>query len=203
MKNLSFEEEQELVRKAKEGDKVSLARLVDTYQEPIYNTALKMTKNREDAEDVLQETFVTMVEKLHQFRGDARLYTWLYRIAVNNVYKRTRTKQKHEAMDINDPDVQQIHGSNLSEWPETAQLLGEREWIRDVLADALNDLPEKYRTIFVLRDIQGLSIRETQEILGISESNVKVRLMRARNYLRDKLSTSLEEGVHYDQGTQS
>ncbi len=201
MKNLSLEEEQELVRKAKEGDKVSLARLVDTYQEPIYNTALKMTKNREDAEDVLQETFVTMVEKLHQFRGDARLYTWVYRIAVNNVYKRTRTKQKHEAMDINDPDVQQIHGADLSEWPETAQLLGEQEWIRDVLADALDELPEKYRTIFVLRDIQGLSIKETQEILGISESNVKVRLMRARNYLRDKLSTSLEEGVHYDQGT--
>lgn len=203
MKNLSFEEEQELVRKAKEGDKVSLARLVDAYQEPIYNTTLKMTKNREDAEDVLQETFVTMVEKLHQFRGDARLYTWLYRIAVNNVYKRTRTKQKHEAMDINDPDVQQIHGSNLSEWPETGQLLGEREWIRDVLADALDELPEKYRTIFVLRDIQGLSIKETQEILDISESNVKVRLMRARNYLRDKLSTTLEEGVHYDQRTQS
>jgi len=200
MQKLSLEEEKDLVRKAKNGDKVSLAKLVEAYQEPIYNTALKMTKNREDAEDVLQETFVTMVEKLHQFRGDARLYTWLYRIAVNNVYKRTRTKQKHEALDIDDPDVQHIHGSDLSEWPETTKLLGEREWIRDVLADALDELPEKYRTIFVLRDIQGLSIKETQEILNISESNVKVRLMRARNYLRDKLSTSLEQGVHYDQG---
>ena len=200
MERLSLEEEQELVERAKGGDKIALARLVEAYQEPIYNTALKMTKNREDAEDVLQETFVTMVEKLHQFRGDARLYTWLYRITVNNVYRRTRSIQKHEAMDINDPDVQQIHGGQLSEWPETANLLGEPQWIRDVLAAALDELPPKYRTIFILRDIQGLSIKETQEILGISESNVKVRLMRARNYLRDKLSTSLEEGVHYDEG---
>lgn len=201
MEKLSLEKERELVKQAKQGDKIALAKLVEAYQEPIYNTALKMTKNREDAEDVLQETFVTMVEKLYQFRGDARLYTWLYRITVNNVYRRTRSIQKHEAMDINDPDVQQIHGGQLSEWPETANLLGEREWIRDVLAAALDELPPKYRTIFILRDIQGLSIKETQEILGISESNVKVRLMRARNYLRDKLSTSLEEGVHYDEGT--
>jgi len=198
MNELSIEEEKALVSDAKDGDKRALARLVEAYQEPIYHTALKMTKNQEDAEDVLQETFMTMVEKLHQFRGDARLYTWLYRIAVNNVYKRTRTTQKHEAMDIDDPDVQHIHGENLSAWPETEKLLGEREWIRDVLADALNELPEKYRTIFVLRDIQGLSIKETQEILNISESNVKVRLMRARHYLRDKLSASLEEGVHYE-----
>ncbi len=201
MQHLELEKEKDLIGKAKQGDRMALAQLVEIYQEPIYNTALKMTKNREDAEDVLQETFVTMVEKLHQFRGDSRLYTWLYRIAVNNVYKRTRTTQKHEAMDIDDPDVQQIHGGHLSEWPETTKLLGEREWIRDVLADALDELPEKYRTIFVLRDIQGLTIKETQEILNISESNVKVRLMRARNYLRDKLSTSLEQGVHYDQST--
>lgn len=198
MEKLPLSEEKQLVADAKKGDRKALARLVEVYQEPIYHTALKMTKNREDAEDVLQETFVTMVEKLDQFRGDARLYTWLYRIAVNNVYKRTRQTQKREAVDIDDPDVRQIHGSDLSEWPEVQELLGERDWIRDVLADALEELPEIYRTIFVLRDIQGLSIKETMKILDISESNVKVRLMRARNYLRDKLSSSLEEGVHYE-----
>lgn len=198
MEKLPLSEEKQLVADAKKGDRKALARLVEVYQEPIYHTALKMTKNREDAEDVLQETFVTMVEKLDQFRGDARLYTWLYRIAVNNVYKRTRQTQKREAVDIDDPDVRQIHGSDLSEWPEVQELLGERDWIRDVLADALDELPEIYRTIFVLRDIQGLSIKETMKILDISESNVKVRLMRARNYLRDKLSSSLEEGVHYE-----
>lgn len=199
MNPLSLEEERVLVEKAKAGDKPSLAKLVEAYQEPIYHTALKMTKNREDAEDVLQETFVTMVEKLDQFRGDARLYTWLYRIAVNNVYKRTRITQKHEAMDIDDPDVQQIHGQNLSEWPETQELLGERKWLQDVLAEGLDNLPQKYRTVFILRDIQGLSTRETQEILNISESNVKVRLMRSRHYLREQLSKSLEKGVHYEQ----
>jgi len=199
MNPLSLEEERVLVEKAKAGDKPSLAKLVEAYQEPIYHTALKMTKNREDAEDVLQETFVTMVEKLNQFRGDARLYTWLYRIAVNNVYKRTRITQKHEAMDIDDPDVQQIHGQNLSEWPETQELLGERKWLQDVLAEGLDNLPQKYRTVFILRDIQGLSTRETQEILNISESNVKVRLMRSRHYLREQLSKSLEKGVHYEQ----
>jgi len=199
MNPLSLEEERVLVEKAKAGDKASLAKLVEAYQEPIYHTALKMTKNREDAEDVLQETFVTMVEKLDQFRGDARLYTWLYRIAVNNVYKRTRITQKHEAMDIDDPDVQQIHGQNLSEWPETQELLGERKWLQDVLAEGLDNLPQKYRTVFILRDIQGLSTRETQDILNISESNVKVRLMRSRHYLREQLSKSLEKGVHYEQ----
>jgi len=199
MNELSVQEEKQLVADAKAGDRKALARLVEAYQEPIYHTALKMTKNREDAEDVLQETFATLVEKLHQFRGDARLYTWLYRIAVNNVYKRTRQTQKREAMDIDDPDVRQIHGSELSEWPEINKLLGEREWIQDVLKDALDELPEKYRTIFVLRDIQGLSIKETMRILDISESNVKVRLMRARNYLRDKLSSSLEKGIHYEE----
>ena len=199
MNPLSLEEERTLVKEAKSGDKRSLARLVEAYQEPIYHTALKMTKNREDAEDVLQETFVTMVEKLDQFRGDARIYTWLYRIAVNNVYKRTRITQKHEAMDIDDPDVRQIHGQDLSRWPETEELLGEREWLRDVLADGLDELPQKYRTVFILRDLQGLSTRETQEILNITESNVKVRLMRARHYLREQLSKSLEKGVHYEQ----
>lgn len=199
MNPLSLEEERVLIAKAKDGDKHSLAQLVEAYQEPIYHTALKMTKNREDAEDVLQETFVTMVEKLTQFRGDSRLYTWLYRIAVNNVYKRTRITQKHEAMDIDDPDVQQIHGQDLSQWPEPRDLLGERQWLRNVLADGLDALPQIYRTVFILRDLQGLSTRETQEILNITESNVKVRLMRARHYLREQLSRSLEKGVHYEQ----
>jgi len=190
-------DEARLVQRAKEGDKVALSQLVNTYSERIYNLALRILRNHEDAEDVLQETFLTVVEKLHTFDGRSGFFTWIYRIATNASLMRLRKKKVifHKLND--ETDFQEsIESRVFIDWSQDPSLNIYDKEVKQKIDQAINSLSDIYRSVFILRDIEGLSIKETSEILNITQENVKIRLRRARQFLRDFLSEYFQERMH-------
>lgn len=189
----------ELVRRVKEGDEEAFAELVNLYSERIYNLALRIVRRTDEAADVLQETFIKVFEKIHTFDGRSDFFTWLYRIATNLSLMKLR---KNKRTVLSDDDIEQQFDrpdtTTIQEW----QSLPLKEMLslefRRHLDEAVDSLPEIYRSIFILRDLEGLSIKEASKILGITETNVKVRLKRARMYLREKLSNYMNEPVKND-----
>ena len=187
-------DEKELVKRAKKGDSEAFAELVERYSPRIYNLALRMMRNRQDAEDVLQETFLSAYEKLHTFDERSTFYTWLYRIAVNASLMKLRSKHyTKNFVSLDEPDYEDHVRPTLVDWsqyPVDALLDDEA---RRVMEEAIRKLPDIYRSVFILRDLEQLSIKETAKILGLTEDNVKTRLRRARLFLRDLLSEYFEE----------
>ncbi len=180
--------EKQLVTDAKGGDQSAFAGLVRIHSPRIYNLALRIMQNQEDAEDVLQETFITMINKIGTFSGKASLYTWLYRIASNIAYGKFREKKRIDPnMSLDESLVKPLKGHELHDWPDYLEEKLDDEAFRDCLMRALDELSEIYRSVFILRDLENMSIKDTADILDISEANVKVRLMRARLFLRDQL----------------
>jgi RNA polymerase sigma-70 factor, ECF subfamily len=181
-------DEKRLIEKAVAGDQSAQTKLVLAYQDKVFNLALRMTRDYEDAEDVMQETFLTALKKLNTFEGRSQFFTWLYRIAINISLQKLRDKKRSDEMiSISDPDFESIHGEKISDWPKDARELVHNQEFREILDSALKKLPPHYRSVFILRDLEGLSTSETQKLLDLSESNVKVRLMRARVFLREEL----------------
>ena len=187
-------DEKTLVERAKQGDKAALSQLVHKYSERVYNLALRILRNREDAEDVLQETFLTVIEKSHTFDGRSSFFTWIYRIATNASLMRLR-KKKVVFQQLNDnPDFQEsVESRVFIDWSQDPSVNVYDEEVKKKIDEAINKLSDIYRGVFILRDIEGLSIKETSEILQITEENVKIRLRRARQFLRDYLSDYFEE----------
>ena len=186
----------DLIAKAKKGDKQALSILVSVYSERIFNLALRILRNKEDAEDVLQETFLTVLEKLNTFDGRSNFFTWIYRIATNTSLMKLRKKkivfdEFQENMDING----HLDKEFVLNWSNDPLLTVQNKEIKNLLDEAINMLPEIFRTVFILRDIEQLSIKETSKILEISEENVKIRLRRARLFLREKLASYFKESV--------
>lgn len=185
-----------LIEKAQNGDQESLASLIKQYSPRIYNLGLRMMRNEKDAEDILQETFLILIKKIHTFQGRSTLYTWLYRIATNLALEKLKDKHRtHVTASIDDlgyENFQEYHPIALPDF--TDDKLSDSQF-RRYLNKAMIELNEKLKAVFVLRDIEGQSVAETAKILSITESNVKIRLMRARLFLRDKLShTFSKEG---------
>ncbi len=177
--------------KLKTGDRESFARFIDETSGRVYRTALRITGNKQDAEDALQETYIKAYHSLPKFENRSSLATWLHRIAVNEALMVLRT-HKTLTVSVEDPypsnnesEGEEMEITDFCCLPETELLTNES---RQFLDEAVQNLPEQFRVVFVMRDIEGLSIRETAEVLGISENNVKIRLMRARLSLRQKLS---------------
>ncbi len=172
------------------GDKVEFARLLDAYYQLIYRLAVKILGNPQDAEDVLQETFIKAYRYLPDFNGRSRLSTWLYRIATNEALMLIR-RRKPDAVSIDEPrdgDEQDQEPLQIVDWccmPEQEMLSSES---REYLDQAIETLPTSLRVVFVLRDIEGLSTLETGEVLNLSETAVKTRLSRARLRLREELT---------------
>ncbi len=177
----------------KKGDRHELARMVDVYSDKVYRLALKFTSNPQDAEDVLQETFIKAMRALPEFEGRSSLSTWLYRIAVNESLMLLRKQRPDLALETpaEEDETEEGASSNgliLADWcclPEE-ELLSEES--RRFLDQAIQKLPATLRGVFILRDLEGLSIKETAELLGLTETNVKTRLLRARLFLRQQLS---------------
>ena len=182
-------DETQLVSLAQQGDQDALATLVETHQQRIYNVALRMCGNAQDAEETLQETFLSAIEALPRFEGRSQLSTWLYRIASNACLMRKRRESRDPTM-LMEPD--EDGGDPLPryfvDWTyRPDDILLDRE-LQDFLEDAILKLPETLRIVFIWRELEGLSTAETAEAVGISESATKVRLHRARLQLRDLLS---------------
>jgi RNA polymerase sigma-70 factor, ECF subfamily len=173
----------------RDGNREAFARLVDETSGHIYRTALNILGDAQDAEDVLQETYIKAFRSLPDFEGRSSLNTWLYRIAVNEALMLVR-KRKPQAVSVeeNENDENADDNMEIVDWcclPE-GELLSEEA--RRVLDTAIQHLPDTLRLVFVMRDLEGLSIHETTEASGLSESAVKVRLLRARLRLRQELS---------------
>ncbi|MCB0282567.1 MAG: sigma-70 family RNA polymerase sigma factor [Calditrichaeota bacterium] len=182
-------EEQQIIELAIKGDKKAMSILVNRYSGRVYNLALRILRNKEEAEDVLQDTFLTVVAKLHTFDGRSSFFTWVYRIATNSALMLLRKKKIRRAnFKDNDLDPEQNELENLVDWTQDPTIDVYNEEIREKIDEAINSLKEKYKTVFILRDIENLSTREAAEILNITEENVKIRLLRARQFLRDFLS---------------
>lgn len=176
------------------GDRAEFARLVDAYYTPIYRLGLKMLGDSADAEDVLQNTFLKALQHLPDFEGRSSLSTWLYRIAANEALMLLRKRRPTIPVDENaDDEDEGFLPAQFTDWC----CLPEQEFLTDesktYLDEAIQRLPETLKVVFLLRDIEGLSIRETSEALGLSETAVKTRLLRARLHLRESLSTYFGE----------
>lgn len=179
-----------LVARARGGDVHAFETLVKQYDRQVFRIAQHITQNREDAQDVVQDAFLKAYEKLDQFQGNSKFYTWLVRIAVNEALMRLRKRRTGKMVSI-DEDVQTEEGSvprDLAEWrPNPEQEYNQSE-LADILRKTINGLPPGFRVVFVLRDVEGLSTEETANALGLSVPAVKSRLLRARLQLRERLS---------------
>lgn len=178
------------------GDRTEFARLVEAYSAQIYRLALKILGDTQDAEDVLQNTFLKALQNLPTFEGRSSLSTWLYRIAVNESLMLIRKRRPEVQVSAGDSDSEEdedylpIQFVDWTTIPEEAMLSSEAVTYLD---QAIQRLPPKLRLVFLLRDVEGLSIRETSETLGLTETAVKTRLLRARLFLREQLSDYYQE----------
>ncbi len=190
-------DESELVTRAKAGDLEAFEALTTRYERRVYTLALRMLHNEHDAEDVTQETFMSAVEHLDGFRQESRFSTWLLRIATHAALKIIRKRKGLDTISLEEatdpaPDGDTIpHPDYIADWRQSPTELVHSREIQRLLDEALETLDEKHRLVFLLRDVQGLSISETAQTLGLSEPNVKVRLLRARLLLREQLTRKL------------
>jgi RNA polymerase sigma-70 factor (ECF subfamily) len=190
----------QLVARAKAGDREAFDGLVELYTPRVYNVALRITGDREEAEDCVQEAFLRAFSALRGFRGEAAFSTWLYRVAVNaaNDAARQRSRQPLSASDLADrgsddapPDLDRVglHDDPPANRPEHALLQEQR---RRIVLRAIHSLPEKHRTVVILYDLQGLSYDQIARIIGARVGTVKSRLNRARLTLKDLLAPHME-----------
>jgi len=183
-----------LVTAAMAGSFAAFEALVARYERPTYSLAMRMVRHAEDAQEVVQETFLSVVEHLKQFRRQSTFHTWLVRIATNHALRVLRRRKRNRAVPLEtDHDEAQPlpHPDFIAQWRDEPSSLAQQSEVRRILEDALSELDEKYRLVFVLRDVEGLSTEETAKALDIGISNVKVRLLRARLMLRERLTRQL------------
>ena len=186
-------DEEELLARLKAGDRGAFAEMVEQNSPHIYSLALRMMEEPAEAEEILQETFFQAVRHIGSFRGQSKIGTWLYRIATNQALMRLRRKRLPSiSLDVSDErDIAAlIPASDWSSRPESDLLNHEA---RAEMRKAILALPDSLRVVFVLRDLEGLSTAETAEVLNLSTSAVKSRLLRARLKLRDELSIYFSE----------
>lgn len=186
----------EEIEKAQRNDKTVIDMIVKKSGSQLYNVIYQLVKNREDAEDVLQETYIKMLRNIKNFRGESSIGTWLYRIATNTALEKIRKNRPLKIMsDIQDEEFQEVTIQNanaLDEFSPDKTMM--KDEFKQVMQNYLQELPEKTRMIFIMRDQEGMSLDEIVEITGDTEWSVKGRLKRARGFLREKLADYVTEG---------
>jgi RNA polymerase sigma-70 factor, ECF subfamily len=188
--NLTVADESELVSRAQSGDNEAFAELVGRYQNKIYRLARNITQSNEDAEDVLQETFLKAYSHLDGFQRNSKFYTWIVRIAVNESLMKLRKRKSDRTVPLDEPldTGEESVAREIAVWDDNPEQRYSREEMQEILDEAVESLKPDFRTVFTLRDIEELSTEETAEALDISIPAVKSRLLRARLALREKLT---------------
>lgn len=189
------------LERARQGDFAAFESMVAKFQGRVFGLARRITGQQQDAEDVVQQTFLSVIEHLDGFRAESSFATWILRIAANHALKILRKRRglpmvALDAIEEDDSYAGVPHPDFIAQWRDNPEALAQQAETKQLLESALGELDDKYRVMFVLRDIEGLSIKETAELVGISEANVKVRLLRARLLLREKLTR-----IFGDEGT--
>lgn len=196
-KTKNKDKDTELIQAINNGRQDLFYELVNRYQKSLYNFGLRMCDNPSDAEDLVQDTFLNVFRYLKGFRFETKFKNWLYRVATSACLKKKRRSKfapaKELSLDTFLPGDESAVSMDTPRWASQPldQLLGDE--LGDVIRDALMDLPEKYRLVIVLRDVEGFSTQETAEILGLTPTNIKVRLHRARLFLREALKNYYEK----------
>jgi RNA polymerase sigma-70 factor (ECF subfamily) len=185
----------ELVRRACEGDRDAFYSLVRSCERAIYVAAISIVNNPADAEEVVQEAVLKAFAHIAGFRAEAKFSTWLIQITINEARLRLRKDRRYLYESIDEPQANEegeYHPKDFADWHEIPSEALKRVELRNALKQAMANLPLKYREVLILRDVQNLSIEETAEILGISQGNVKTRLLRARLQMRDALAPGID-----------
>lgn len=179
-----------LVQRAQAGDDAAFTTLTNAYARKIFRLAKHITQSDEDAEDVLQETFLKAYEHLSNFQRNSKFYTWIVRIAVNEALMKLRKRKSDRTVPLDEPidTGEEEVTREIAVWGDNPEEHYSREELGEILNQAVDSLKPSFRTVFVLRDIEELSTEETGEALGISVPAVKSRLLRARLQLREKLT---------------
>jgi len=179
----------ELVHAAKDGDVTAFEQLVRRYDRKLLRIAQGVTHNAEDAQDAVQEALFKAFQNLDSFREESQFSTWLFRITVNQSLMKLRKQRAIREVSL-DEDLQDVDMLPIEviDWAPNPEQLYWASELRDILVGALEELPPAVRTVFVLRDIEGLSTDETAEVLNLSQTAVKARLWRARLQLRERLN---------------
>jgi len=187
----------ELVNRAQAGELDAFEALTTRYEQRVFSLAMRMLRQEQDAEDVTQQTFLSALENLGGFRGEASFATWLFRIATHAALKviRKRNGLKTVSLEEATEETGQAdsipHPEFIADWRQSPEQLVQQREIQRLLDEALAKLDEKHRLVFLLRDVEGLSVKETADALELTEANTKVRLLRARLQLREQLTQSL------------
>lgn len=182
-----------LLVQAAQGDFAAFQQLVARFQSRVFGVAFRIVGQRQDAEDVTQQTFLSLIEKIDSFRGESSAATWILRIATNHALKVLRKRRGLPTVSLHEPSDEDSYSSLphpefIARWSASPETLAQQAETREQIEATLNSLDDKYRVVFILRDIEGLSVRETAETLDLTEGTVKVRLLRARLMLREQLT---------------
>lgn len=189
------EDEHLLVAAAKAGDVGAFEELVNRYERKIFRLTMNITRNREDAEDAMQDAFMKSYSHLKDFNEDSRFYTWLVRIAANEALMRLR-KRRPNQVSLDEPveTEEDLVPREIADWGPSPEKQFAQSEMQEILAGVIDTLEPDFRTTFVLRDIEELSTEETAKALGISVPAVKSRLLRARLKLRERLNRYFRRG---------
>ncbi|MFH0735612.1 MAG: sigma-70 family RNA polymerase sigma factor [bacterium] len=188
-------EEETLIKNAQSGDQKALAELVKKYEQTVYNFAFKICRNKDKAENTMQETFLSMVKSLNQFSGKSKLSTWLYTIISNHCLMQARSSSKFN-FPLYDDNNEIINEGEIAEWNVVPDKIMENNELKKHLDNAIKNLSPEYRIVFLLRDVEELSTEETSKITNLSIAAVKSRLHRARAFLRNELNEYLKHGTN-------
>ncbi len=193
-----WKEDEVLLERLRKGTPGAVEELLHLFQGKIFNLAMSILKNESDAEEATQDVFMTVIRKADTFKGNSALYSWMYRICVNTCLMRLRGKRRSETVSIEEfmPVFTEegMHASPIDDWSKEVERKALNEELGEMIRRFTGELSEKYRVVFVLSDIEGLSNEETAKILGLTVPAVKSRLHRARLYLREQLSRYLRDG---------
>lgn len=185
-------DEIELIEEAKKGNRKALAEIVKKYEQTIYNFSFKICRDPERAENIMQETFYSMVKSIGQFDGNSKLSTWLYRIVTNHCLMQARKQKGRNYISLeNDEDL--YTEKHIADWTSLPYKNTENKELREILDKAIQKLSPDYRIVFLLRDVEGLSTEDTAEAAGISVPAVKSRLHRARAFLRKEIDEAFRK----------
>jgi len=205
--NLSSFSDEELVARARAKDFGAFEELLERYEDKVFRLAYRFVRNESEAKEILQDTFLSIWRKLDTFKGDSLFSSWVYRVAANTALMRLRSQRRHPQISTEDLPAGFLDnyrpggaeeglahlpspGANWAKRPD--EQLQSDELRRHIQA-AVDDLPELYRTVFLVRDVEGLSTEETAEVLGISVPSVKTRLHRARIALREAIAKYFDQ----------
>ncbi len=186
-------DEQQLISQLKARDDAAVETLMAQYEVKVFGLARRITGNREDAEEVLQDVFLTVVQKIETFRGDSKLSTWIYRVATNAALMKLRKRPKVQMLPLEEElgpaiDARGQLTEPIVDWTRLPPDQLERKELVQRIEQAMEQLPEEYRSVFVLRDIEGLSAEEACTVLNLSVAALKSRLHRARLFMRKQLA---------------